>query len=67
MGQTELSIALAKIAGITPAMVVCEMLDDETGRALEKGDAKHYGKDNGLVFVEGKEVVEAYDIWLKSQ
>lgn len=67
MGQTELSIALAKIAGITPAMVVCEMLDDKTGRALEKGDAKQYGKDHDLVFVEGREVVEAYDIWLKSR
>jgi len=67
MGQTELSIALAKIAGITPAMVVCEMLDDGTGRALEKNDAIQYGKDRDLVFVEGEEVVEAYDIWLKSQ
>ena len=67
MGQTELSIALAKIAGITPAMVVCEMLDDKTGRALEKDDAKEYGSNNNLVFVEGEEVVEAYDIWLSSQ
>lgn len=66
MGQTELSIALAKIAGITPAMVVCEMLDDRTGRALEKGDAQQYGSDNDLVFVEGKEVVDAYEIWLNS-
>ncbi|WP_319509154.1 3,4-dihydroxy-2-butanone-4-phosphate synthase [uncultured Methanolobus sp.] len=67
MGQTELSIALAKIAGITPVMVVCEMLDDENGRALAKGDAKQYGGDHNLVFVEGEEVVEAYDIWLSSQ
>ncbi len=67
MGQTELSITLAKIAGITPAMVVCEMLDDDTGRALEKEDAKQYGTDNNLVFVEGEEVVEAYEIWLRSQ
>ncbi len=67
MGQTELSITLAKIAGITPAMVVCEMLDDETGRALEKNDAKQYGKKHDLVFVEGEEVVEAYDIWLGSK
>ncbi|QLC51360.1 3,4-dihydroxy-2-butanone-4-phosphate synthase [Methanolobus zinderi] len=67
MGQTELSITLAKIAGITPAMVVCEMLDDDTGRALEKDDAKQYGIDNDIVFVEGEEVVEAYEIWLRSQ
>ncbi|MBN2109908.1 MAG: 3,4-dihydroxy-2-butanone-4-phosphate synthase [Methanosarcinaceae archaeon] len=67
MGQTELSIALAKIAGITPAMVVCEMLDDRTGRALEKDDARQYGNDHELVFVEGKEVVEAYGLWLNQQ
>ncbi|MDN5308989.1 MAG: 3,4-dihydroxy 2-butanone 4-phosphate synthase [Methanolobus sp.] len=66
MGQTELSIALAKIAGITPAMVVCEMLDDNTGRALSKEDAIRYGKDKGLVFVEGEEVVKAYNTWLGS-
>ncbi|WP_342306309.1 3,4-dihydroxy-2-butanone-4-phosphate synthase [Methanolobus sp. ZRKC5] len=67
MGQTELSIALAKMAGITPAMVVCEMLDDNTGRALERPDAEKYGVDHNLVFVDGEEVVEAYDIWLSSQ
>lgn len=67
MGQTELSIALAKIAGITPAMVVCEMLDDNTGRALARPDAEKYGVDHNLVFVDGEEVVEAYDLWLSSQ
>ncbi len=66
MGQTELSIALAKMAGITPAMVVCEMLDDNTGRALERPDAEKYGTDHNLVFVDGEEVVEAYDLWLSS-
>ncbi len=67
MGQTELSIALAKIAGITPAMVVCEMLDDKTGTALARPDAEKYGVDHNLVFVDGEEVVEAYDLWLSSQ
>lgn len=66
MGQTELSIALAKMAGITPAMVVCEMLDDTNGRALARPDAEKYGVDHDLVFVDGEEVVEAYDIWLNS-
>lgn len=27
-GQTELSIAMAEMAGVTPAMVLCEMLDE---------------------------------------
>ena len=62
-GQTELSVALARMAGITPAMVVCEMLDDDNGKALSKENAKEYGKDNGLVFLEGQEIIEAYMTW----
>jgi len=56
-GQTELSLVLAAMAGITPAIVVCEMLDDETGRALEKADAEAYGEAHGIPFLEGREVV----------
>ncbi|WP_342677634.1 3,4-dihydroxy-2-butanone-4-phosphate synthase [Methanofollis sp. UBA420] len=60
-GQTELSIALAAMAGVTPALVVCEMLDDETGLALSKEDAQAYARDHGLVFIEGKEVLEQWE------
>ncbi|HHV24485.1 MAG TPA: 3,4-dihydroxy-2-butanone-4-phosphate synthase [Methanosarcina sp.] len=66
-GQTELSIALARMAGITPAMVVCEMLDDYNGKALSKEDAKSYGEEHGLVFLEGQEIVEAYMTWAGSE
>jgi 3,4-dihydroxy 2-butanone 4-phosphate synthase len=59
-GQTELSIVLARAANITPAMAMCEMLDGETGRALSKKDAIAYGRRNGLVFLEGKEVLEYF-------
>lgn len=62
-GQTELSVALARIAGITPVMVVCEMLDDDNGKALSKEDAKEYGQKHGLVFLEGKDIVDAYTLW----
>ncbi|MDV0446337.1 3,4-dihydroxy-2-butanone 4-phosphate synthase [Methanosarcinaceae archaeon Ag5] len=65
-GQTELSIALALMAGSNPATVVCEMLDDNTGFALSKADAKDYGNKNGMVFVEGYEVVEAFEMWKKA-
>ena len=39
-GQTELSVALALMAEATPAMAICEMLDDTNGKALSKEDAK---------------------------
>ncbi|MDD2439265.1 MAG: 3,4-dihydroxy-2-butanone-4-phosphate synthase [Methanosarcinaceae archaeon] len=62
-GQTELSVALARMAGITPVMVVCEMLDDNNGKALSKEASKAYGQEHGLVFLEGLEIVEAYKKW----
>jgi 3,4-dihydroxy 2-butanone 4-phosphate synthase len=60
-GQTELSVALARMAGITPSITICEMLDDESGYALPKSGAKAYAKKHGLVFVEGPEVLERWD------
>ena len=65
-GQTELSIAMAEIAGITPAMVVCEMLDDSTGEALTKADAKTYAEMHDCVFLGGAEITEAYELWKSS-
>lgn len=60
MGQTELSVALAVLAGITPAMVICEMLDSESGGALSKAKAKAFASEHDLVFMEGKEIVGAF-------
>lgn len=60
IGQTELSVALAQLAGITPAMAICEMLDTDTGRALSKEDAKAYAKSHGAVFLEGKDILGCF-------
>lgn len=60
VGQTELSIALACMAGVVPAIALCEMLDAETGRALSKRRAMEYGREKGIVFVEGREIVEEF-------
>jgi 3,4-dihydroxy 2-butanone 4-phosphate synthase len=60
-GQTELSVAMALLAGITPAVTICEMLDDRTGLALPKPDAQAYARRHGLVFIEGSEVVAAFE------
>jgi 3,4-dihydroxy 2-butanone 4-phosphate synthase len=56
-GQTELSIELALKAGINPSMVVCEMLDEKTGKALSKEDARKYSLKNNMPFIEGKNIV----------
>ncbi len=60
-GQTELSIVLARTAKVAPAVVVCEMLDGRTGRALSKKEAMRYAHERNLVFVEGEEVVGLFE------
>ncbi len=58
MGQTELSISLAIQANITPAILLCEMLDDGSGEALSLERAKKYGRKHKIPFVTGSEIKE---------
>jgi 3,4-dihydroxy 2-butanone 4-phosphate synthase len=60
-GHTELALALAHAADRPPAMVVCEMLDDESNGALPPAAARTYADRHGLVYVEGADVVDALD------
>jgi len=55
-GHTELTLAIAELAGIAPATMIAEMLDDN-GKSLSKSKAIEYAKKNKLAFVEGKEIV----------
>lgn len=57
-GHTELGVALAREAGVTPAVVVCEMLDEETGEALSPADARGYAERHDLVYLEGSTLVD---------
>lgn len=56
-GHTELSLELARMAGLSGAMVLCEMLGK--GKALPKAEAKAYAEAHGFAFIEGKEIIEA--------
>ncbi|MDR5674538.1 3,4-dihydroxy-2-butanone-4-phosphate synthase [Halalkaliarchaeum sp. AArc-GB] len=58
-GHTELGLALAQRAGLPPAVVVCEMLDDESGAALAPADAAAYARRHGLVYLEGARLIDA--------
>lgn len=62
-GHTELGIALAEMAGITPVMAGCEMLDLDV--SLEKKKAMKYAEENGFIFLEGCEILEAWEKWLE--
>jgi len=57
-GHTELGIALAEAAELPQAVVVCEMLDGETGQALAPRDAAEYATQRGLPYVEGAQLVD---------
>lgn len=58
-GHTELSLALARLAGITPVMTLCEMMDPASGQALSKKDAWSYADAHGLRFLTGRDVIDA--------
>ncbi|RZV11053.1 3,4-dihydroxy 2-butanone 4-phosphate synthase [Natrinema hispanicum] len=57
-GHTELALALAAAADQSPAIVVCEMLDDNTGEALAPDDARAYAKRHDFAYLEGRDVLE---------
>ncbi|SDJ57296.1 3,4-dihydroxy-2-butanone 4-phosphate synthase [Halovenus aranensis] len=59
-GHTELGLALAQAAERSPAVVVCEMLDDDTGEALAPADAATYAEAHGIPFVEGRQLIERF-------
>ena len=57
-GHTELGLALAAAAGLPPAVVVCEMLDADSGGAKSPAAAREYARQNGYVYVEGAAIVD---------
>lgn len=56
-GHTELGLVLADTAGVEPAVVVCEMLDDESGGALSPAAARQYAERHSIPYVEGSELI----------
>jgi len=61
-GHTELTTALMLMAGLTPSATICEMMADDD-RARSRNDAKAYARDHNLVFLEGQDIVRAWQTW----
>lgn len=59
-GHTELCVYLMKLAGMTPAVAICEMMDSQTHRALSIEKASAYAKRLGIPLVEASELKEAH-------
>ena len=56
-GHTEASVELTKMAGLTPAAVICEILGDD-GRMLRGKDLEKFAKEHQLQLVHIEEIVE---------
>ncbi|HTT73817.1 MAG TPA: 3,4-dihydroxy-2-butanone-4-phosphate synthase [Thermoplasmata archaeon] len=61
-GHTELVISLARMAGLSESVTVCEMLGD-SGGARDPAAARRYADDHGFEFLEGRTLVEAWRAW----
>ncbi len=59
-GHTELAVALAELAGVTPVIAVCEMLDADTGKALSLGAASAYAGERSMPCLSGEEIMRAH-------
>lgn len=56
LGHTELAVYLAQLAGLTPVVAICEMLDGFTYKALSIDHAVQYARENKIVIVEGNDL-----------
>ncbi len=58
MGHTDLSVRMAEIAGLVPVVVVCEMLDGNTHRALTKESAQRYARQNDMNMIQASDILK---------
>ncbi len=61
-GHTELAISLTRMAGLSDAAVVCEMLGDSGGPRSPEA-ARRYAETRGWVFLEGRAITQAWPAW----
>jgi 3,4-dihydroxy 2-butanone 4-phosphate synthase len=59
-GHTELSVYLCRLAGISPAAAICEMLDSKTHDALSVEKAWEYAQIHSIPFLDGQQLVANY-------
>lgn len=61
-GHTELSVSLARMAGLTESVTVTEMLGDSGGARAPEA-ARRWAEAHGWPFVEGRTIVDAWRTW----
>ncbi len=55
-GQTEASVDLAKLAGLYPAGVICEIMDDD-GTMMRRDGLKEFSEKHGLRMITVKDLI----------
>lgn len=56
-GQTEGSVDLVRLAGLTPAAVICEIINDD-GTMSRRDDLKRFSKEHGIPLVTIKDLIQ---------
>ena len=59
-GHTELSLFLCEISHLTPIVIMCEILDNETFIAKSVTDCKQVAKKNSITFIEAGTILDYY-------
>jgi len=59
-GHTELSVHLCELAGLTPAVALCEMLDGNTHKALSIESARTFAGKNLIPIIEADQVLSDF-------
>lgn len=60
-GHTELSTVLVAMAGLVPSATICEIMGGPQGAALPKEEARRRAEAAGAVFLEGRDVLDAWE------
>ena len=60
-GHTELAVALARLAGVTPVVIGAEMLQPNGDAALSVNDAKKWAEERGILFLTGDEIKQIFN------
>jgi len=58
-GHTEMTVALAEMAGLVPITTICEMMGDD-GNAMNKNETKKYAEKHNLIHLNGEELINYY-------
>jgi len=59
-GHTELSVHLCELAGLTPVVALCEMLDGSNHKALSFDSARTFARRNAIPIIEADQVMSDF-------